>query len=44
MKKLLKKVVFYSVMTIIIPIYCIGMTLLFIAALVTGFMCDHMEG
>lgn len=43
MKKFLKKVVFYGVMMIILPLYGVGMLLLFIASIVTGTMCDWME-
>lgn len=43
MRKLLKKVLFYSVMAIVLPLYGIGIILLFIAAIITGLMCDWME-
>ena len=43
-KNLLKKFVFGCVMVVILPLYAIGMCLLFVAATVTGLLCDWMEG
>ena len=43
MKNLLKKFVFGCVMIVMLPIYALGMSLLFVAAMVTGLLCDWME-
>lgn len=43
MKKALKKILFYSVITLVLPLYGLGMLLLFIAAMVTNTMCNFME-
>ena len=43
MKNLLKKFVFGCVMVVILPLYAIGMCLLFITATLTGLLFDWME-
>lgn len=43
MKNLLKKFVFGCVMTVMLLIYALGMSLLFVTAMVTGLLCDWME-
>ena len=44
MKNLLKKFVFGCVMVVILPLYAIGMCLLFVVATVTGLLCDVVDG
>lgn len=43
MKKLLKKLAFSCVMVAVLPLYVIGMCLLFVASLVTSLMCNWVE-
>ena len=43
MKKFLKKLVFYSVVGILTPIWLIAMGILFLVAMIIGTLCDWMD-